>query len=87
MTDGPRRLQSQYTIIRILQEEVHKNARDTRSLFYLARAQEIVSNFSAAHQAYTQLASVSGWDEEVWEARFASALLLERLDRRKESAS
>ena len=57
------RRKSQFTIIRILQEEVAKNPRDARSWFYLGRTHASVGNRTAALHAYERLSAVAEWDE------------------------
>ncbi len=56
---------SQFTIIRILHEEVARNPRDSRSWFYLARTLAAVGNRTAALNAYERLGAVAEWDEGV----------------------
>eukprot|EP00455_Lapot_gusevi_P046749 TRINITY_DN6200_c0_g1_i3.p1 TRINITY_DN6200_c0_g1~~TRINITY_DN6200_c0_g1_i3.p1 ORF type:complete len:632 (-),score=89.95 TRINITY_DN6200_c0_g1_i3:145-1827(-) len=80
-TDTDRRFKSQYFIISILEDELRKNPKDTRSLFYVARTYSTVGNHTAALDAYRRLSEASSWDEEIYEGKFASAEEMKFLDR------
>ena len=73
-TDGPRRFQSQYFIRPILEEDLARNANDTRSIYYLARTNSGINNHSQAFYYYDLLAQRSKWDEEIYHAMVMKAL-------------
>jgi hypothetical protein len=107
-TDSDRRFKSQYFIISILEDEVHKNPKDTRyavmvsvvearcqsvfvvahcdlffcpchsSWFYLARTYSTVGNHSASIRSFRSLASISSWDEEIYEVHHTTHVRRQR---------
>lgn len=81
VTDPERRGKREYIILKILQEEVTKNPKDTRSSFYLARTYNVIGNHSAALDEFRRRVSLGGWKEEVYESLYAIAWQLDALKR------
>eukprot|EP00475_Leptophrys_vorax_P008040 TRINITY_DN15151_c0_g1_i2.p1 TRINITY_DN15151_c0_g1~~TRINITY_DN15151_c0_g1_i2.p1 ORF type:complete len:418 (-),score=76.60 TRINITY_DN15151_c0_g1_i2:11-1264(-) len=81
VTDFERRAKREFTILKILKEEVAKDPGDTRSSFYLARTYSAVGNHSAAIAEFERRVSLGGWEEEVYESLYAIAWELKSIGR------
>lgn len=58
-TDGPRRFQSQYFIIKILLEEIEKTPKDARTMMYLGSTYATVGNHTESYYWWGRLAEVT----------------------------
>lgn len=83
--DGHRRQtegQGKYKrIAGILEKELEKDPSNRRNVFYLAQSWRDAGDPVKAIKYYTQRAKMGGWDEEVWNAKFEIAKILDRLGR------
>lgn len=62
-----------------LEADLKENPNSTRSVFYLARCYESAGEYELALKNYEKRGAMGGWDEEVFEAWLAAALLYEQL--------
>lgn len=65
--------------ITVLEAALRDEPNNTRNTFYLAQSYRDAGKLTEARAAYERRATMGGWDEEVWYARFQIAVLTERL--------
>lgn len=65
----------------ILKKEHEKNPLDPRSIFYLAQTYDCLGDLENACIYYEKRATMPGWDEETFMARYRLAQMHERLER------
>jgi tetratricopeptide (TPR) repeat protein len=65
--------------IELLEAALARNPADSRSVFYLAQSYRDLGDLARALEWYEKRASMGGWDEEVWYARYQAACLQHRL--------
>ena len=63
----------------VLRAEVDRNPEDTRAVFYLAQSYFDAGEFGLARHWYERRAQMGGWHEEVFWARYRSAIAMERI--------
>jgi hypothetical protein len=81
VTDPERRSNREYTILKILLDDVRENPTDARSSFYLARTYNVIGNHTEALKEFYRRVSLGGWKEEVYESLYAIAWQKEALGR------
>ena len=84
-SDGSRRVkegQNKYKrIAGVLEKELAKDPRNKRNVFYLAQSWRDAGDPVKAIMYYTKRAEMGGWHEEVWNAKYEIARIIERLGR------
>jgi tetratricopeptide (TPR) repeat protein len=63
----------------ILEAALAKEPGNTRYAFYYAQTLRDAGELARALDAFRKRATMGGWDEEAWQARYQAALLVERL--------
>src|SRR5262245_55948572 len=63
----------------VLAEAFAKDPGNTRYAFYLAQSLKDAGELQRALDAFRKRATMGGWDEEAWQARYQAAMLVERL--------
>lgn len=63
----------------VLEAALAKAPGNARYAFYLAQSLRDAGQFERALAAYRHRATMTGWEEETWQARYQAALLVERL--------
>ena len=63
----------------ILEAALAKEPDNTRYAFYLAQSLKDAGELARALAAFQKRATMGGWDEEAWQARYQASLLIERL--------
>jgi tetratricopeptide (TPR) repeat protein len=63
----------------VLEAALSKEPGNARYAFYLAQSLRDAGDFVRALDAYRKRATMGGWDEEAWQARYQAAILVERL--------
>jgi tetratricopeptide (TPR) repeat protein len=63
----------------ILEAALAREPGHTRYAFYLAQSLRDAGRIERAHDAFRRRATMGGWDEETWQARYQAAKLAERL--------
>lgn len=64
----------------ILEQALLKDPANTRYAFYLAQSLKDAGELSRALDAFRKRATMGGWDEEAWQARYQAAVIVERLN-------
>jgi cytochrome c-type biogenesis protein CcmH/NrfG len=77
-TDVERRHEQQKYILSVLLEDAEADPKNTRAWLFIASTAAVLGNLTLSVRAYTQLAAVTSWDEERYQAKFelGKALLL-----------
>lgn len=63
----------------VLEAALAREPGNTRYAFYLAQSLKDAGELSRALAAFRARATMGGWDEEAWQARYQAAVLVERL--------
>ncbi|HEY3180313.1 MAG TPA: glycosyltransferase [Casimicrobiaceae bacterium] len=63
----------------ILEAALAREPGNTRYAFYLGQSLKDAGELAPALAAFRKRATMGGWDEEAWQARYQAALLVERL--------
>lgn len=63
----------------LLEEALHTDPENTRSVFYLAQSYRDAGDLPRSRAVYERRGAMGGWDEEVWFSLYQVAVLTERL--------
>lgn len=77
---GSRDLKKKFLInIELLEKELEKEPNNPRSMFYLAESYRDAGESGKALECYQKRIQMGGWEEELFWAKFQSALLLQKI--------
>lgn len=66
--------------VRVLEEAIATEPDNTRYVFYLAQSYKDAGHPAKAREVYARRASMGGFDEEVWYAKYQIGVMAERLE-------
>jgi glycosyltransferase involved in cell wall biosynthesis len=73
LEDGANRANKCLRDVELLEQGLRVEPDKARYVFYLAQSYRELGNYPAAEAFYSRRASMGGWDEEVWHARYQMA--------------